>query len=215
MKTISFHTLIKSILFEILMLLPVSAIAAIPQVAAGGFHSIGLKEDSTVIATGDNVYGQCDVNTWNDIEQVAEGWFHTLGLKPDVTVVAVGWNASEQCNVSSWSNISQVAAGFYHSVGLKNNGTVVAVGSNTGQTTDWWAVAQKAWYHYRFPPSIWQPGVNVTVQTGLFDLPTTQILNGALPLGNYPFYFAVDDNVDGIPDATWVDSINVTVEVPQ
>jgi hypothetical protein len=33
-----------------------------------------------------------------------------------------------------------------------------------------------------------------------------------LPAGQYTFYFAVDGNADGKPDATWMDSVDVTVE---
>jgi hypothetical protein len=33
-----------------------------------------------------------------------------------------------------------------------------------------------------------------------------------LPTGDYKFYFAVDENADGIVDETWVDSVDVRVE---
>jgi hypothetical protein len=29
-----------------------------PQVSAGGYHTVGLKSDGTVMAVGDNFYGQ-------------------------------------------------------------------------------------------------------------------------------------------------------------
>jgi len=32
--------------------------------AAGCRHTIFLKSDGTVVAVGDNEYGQCDVNGW-------------------------------------------------------------------------------------------------------------------------------------------------------
>jgi len=38
------------------------------------------------------------------------------------------------------------------------------------------------------------------------------VLNTVLPSGNYTFYFAVDGNVDGEPDATWLDFVEVLVE---
>ena len=34
-------------------------------VSAGSSHTVGLKKDGTVVATGDNDYGQCDVSIWN------------------------------------------------------------------------------------------------------------------------------------------------------
>jgi len=101
-----------------------------PMVAAGEYHTVGLKSDSTVVAVGNNASGQCDVGDWADIIQIAAGGSHTVGLKSNGTVVAVGNNDHGQCNVDDWEDIVQVAAGYTHTVGLKSDGTVVAVGDN-------------------------------------------------------------------------------------
>jgi alpha-tubulin suppressor-like RCC1 family protein len=37
-------------------------------IAAGGRHTDGLKSDGTVMAVGDNKYGQCDVSGWSGIK---------------------------------------------------------------------------------------------------------------------------------------------------
>ena len=37
-------------------------------ITAGSNYTIGLKVDGTLVATGDNKYGQCDVQNWNLIE---------------------------------------------------------------------------------------------------------------------------------------------------
>ena len=100
----------------------------IPVIAAGGWHMVGLKADGTMVAVGDNDFGQCNVGNWTGVVQVAAGYWHTVGLKSDGTVVAVGENSGGQCNVGGWTGIFQVAAGFFHAVGLKSNGTVVAAG---------------------------------------------------------------------------------------
>ena len=100
------------------------------KVSAGGDHTVGLKADGTVMAVGDNVYGQCNVSSWRDIVAVSAGGHHTVSLKADGTVMAVGDNDVGQCNVSSWRDIVAVSAGDYHTVGLKADGTVMAVGSN-------------------------------------------------------------------------------------
>ena len=65
-------------------------------------HTVGLKLDGTVIATGYNINGQCNVSEWKDIIAISAGNFHTLGLKSDVTVVAVGKSDDGQCYVSNW-----------------------------------------------------------------------------------------------------------------
>ena len=100
------------------------------MVAAGFFHTVGLKNDGTMVAVGRNDYGECNVGNWTDIMQVAAGGYHTVGLKDDSTAVAVGRNDYGECSVGNWTDIMQVAAGFFHTVGLKNDGTVVAVGRN-------------------------------------------------------------------------------------
>ncbi|WP_312888630.1 RCC1-like domain-containing protein [Clostridium bowmanii] len=35
---------------------------------AGRRHDLGLKSDGTVVAVGDNEYGQCDVRGWGGIQ---------------------------------------------------------------------------------------------------------------------------------------------------
>jgi len=139
-----------SILFALVLVVSLGLVTAAPvlaevslgwmdidQVAAGGYHTVGRKDNGTVVAVGLNDYGQCEVDDWTDITRVAAGWQHTVGLKSDGIVVAVGLNDDGQCNVSGWMDITQVATGKYHTVGLQtmDAGTVVisyvvAVGDN-------------------------------------------------------------------------------------
>ena len=107
-----------------------SKIAIRETVSAGYKHSVALKSDGTVVAVGDNDYGQRNVSSWTDIVAVSAGEDHTVGLKSDGTVVAVGDNFLGRCDVSNWSDIVAVSAGHWHTVGLKSDGTVVAVGGN-------------------------------------------------------------------------------------
>ena len=72
-------------------------------VAAGNGHTVGLKADGTVVAAGDNYYGQCEVSAWTDIVQVAAYAMRTLGLKADGTVVAAGYNSYGECNLDAWN----------------------------------------------------------------------------------------------------------------
>ncbi len=77
----------------------------IQQVSAGGDHTVGLKSDGTVVATGDNDDGQCNVSAWSNIEQASAGRYHTVGLESDGTVVAAGPEvvlASWNLGFSSW-----------------------------------------------------------------------------------------------------------------
>jgi alpha-tubulin suppressor-like RCC1 family protein len=69
-------------------------------VAGGGYHSLGLKSDGTIVAWGDNGMGQCDVPAPNaDFVAVAGGLSHSLGLKSDRTILAWGDNRLGQCTV--------------------------------------------------------------------------------------------------------------------
>jgi hypothetical protein len=100
------------------------------HVAAGFSHTVGLEEGGTVVATGNNDDGQCNVGGWTDIGLVVAGDWHTVGLRNDGSVVATGKSDQGQCDVLSWADIQQVAAGGAHTVGLEEDGTVVATGNN-------------------------------------------------------------------------------------
>jgi hypothetical protein len=72
LKILPFKTnpsIITAILTPILFILTTqtTVIAAQPQVATGMTHTVGLKSDGTVVATGCNSfnYDQCDVFDWN------------------------------------------------------------------------------------------------------------------------------------------------------
>lgn len=106
----------------------------LPQVAAGGKHSIVLWPDGTVKACGANDRGQCDISSWSNIVDVACGDNHSAGLRADGSVVASGSNVEGQCNVGDWYNIVLLDAGDYHTVGLRADGSLLAVGyNNAGQ----------------------------------------------------------------------------------
>ena len=96
----------------------------------GGYFSVGLKSNGTVVAVGMDSYGQLGVGDWTDIVQIEAGQSHTLGLKSDGTVVAAGNSEDGRLQVGAWSDIVQVTGGFEHTVGVKSDGTVLAVGNN-------------------------------------------------------------------------------------
>jgi len=92
-------------------------------------------------------------------------------------------------------------------------------GDEAGSMADWWVAVNTPfpppnnWYTYVHPIG-WQPGVHLCAQTPLFNLSPVNVLDATLPEGNYTFYFAVDNNADGLPDATWMDSVAVSVSNP-
>lgn len=116
-------------------------------IAAGYNHSVAVRKDGTVLAAGDNEYGQCNVGDWTDVRSVAAAGNHTVALKNDGTLYAVGNNDFGQCEVGGWSDITAIAASEYHTVGLRENGRVIARGNNRyGQcdVQDWKDIVQIA-----------------------------------------------------------------------
>ena len=91
-------------------------------------HIVGLCSDGSVLATGTNRFGECDVSKWSSIVDISAGYTHTVGLRSNGTVVAVGDNAYGQCDTSDWTDIVDVAAARYSTYGLKSNGKIVATG---------------------------------------------------------------------------------------
>jgi len=102
-------------------------------------HTVGLRADGSVVAVGDNAYGQCDVEGWENVVAIAAGDWHTVGLCRDGTVVSTHPDPNKYpdmylgaCNVDEWKkeDIVQIAAGSGYTLGLCSDGRVLAVGYN-------------------------------------------------------------------------------------
>lgn len=131
-----------------------SAAKAIEKVVAGTYHTVALKGDGTVVAWGDNQYGQLGdgsttdrlspvaVEGLTDVVAVAVGVYFTVALKADGSVMAWGRNNEGQLGdetitdhlipvtVPGLSGVVAVATGDSHVVALKADGTVVTWGWN-------------------------------------------------------------------------------------
>lgn len=49
-----------------------------------------MQANGTVVATGSNSYGQCDVSDWKDIVAIEAGSNFTMGISSDGTVYVTG-----------------------------------------------------------------------------------------------------------------------------
>ena len=98
--------------------------------STGEIHTVALKKDGTVVATGSNAYGICDVEDWTDIVAVGAGRLHTVGLKSDGTVVATGANNAGQLRgLDTWTDIVAINCGEQSTYGFKADGTVLHAGA--------------------------------------------------------------------------------------
>lgn len=110
----------------------VSGWTKIASVAVGGGHIVGLRSDGTVVATGNNKYGQCDVKKWKDIVSVCAGAYCTVGLKSDGTVTVTG-DAHDfhitakqlQEKVKSWKHVEKISVCCGRIYGLTSDGKVL------------------------------------------------------------------------------------------
>jgi len=107
------------------------------NIAGGGYHSLALKDDGTVIAWGRPDDGRLDVpRAATNTLQIAAGMHHSLALQSNGVVVAWGANDYGQTNVAaSATNVIAVSAGHYHSLALGADGHVVAWGAGTDDST--------------------------------------------------------------------------------
>ena len=103
------------------------------MISSGCEFDVAVKSDGTVLASGENGSGQCNVSEWTDVIAVSAGIEHTLALKSDGTCVATGDNTYGQCNVSDWTDIIDIMVGgqysIGYSIGLKSDGTIVYAGN--------------------------------------------------------------------------------------
>jgi hypothetical protein len=97
-------------------------------ISAGAYHSLGLKQDGSIVAWGYNSSGQCNMPSPNTgFVAVAAGMGHSLGLKQDGSIVAWGLNDFGQCDVPSPNtSFIAIAAGSGHSLAILANKAPVA-----------------------------------------------------------------------------------------
>jgi len=138
-----------------LMSTPDAIVLPVDRIAAGGAHSLFLKEDGTVWAWGSNVYGQlgrggnashipAQVAGLSGIKAIAAGSATSLALKEDGTVWAWGNNGNGQLGlplseipfsqtpvqVAGLPAIKAISAGYRYCLALDENGYVWGWGDN-------------------------------------------------------------------------------------
>ncbi|MBI5594336.1 MAG: C10 family peptidase [Deltaproteobacteria bacterium] len=125
-----------------------------------------------------------------------------IGIQPDKTpepVIRANGKDSSSVTESSTSPIS---------INLS-----LDAGDESGKLDDWWIILSSPWGYYSWIyPTGWTPGIIMTGQMPLSDFSAMNIFDGQLPVGEYTFYFGVDENPDGKLDPPFFyDSVTVHV----
>lgn len=136
-----------------------SAIASLPltgqNISAGGYHTLFLCSDGTMMATGGNAFGKLGDGTetsritpvpvlvLNNVEAIAAGYEHSLALKDDGTVWSWGNNTAGQLGhgntsqpyltptqIAAIAGVSAISGGNLHTLMLRTDGSVWACGNN-------------------------------------------------------------------------------------
>ena len=89
---------------------------------------MGLKSDGTVVATGDNGKGCCNVADWTDVVSIAAGDCTTVGICKDGSVVGQGDKMWNHHHTMSGRNAKALAVCHVATVGIREDGTVTAAG---------------------------------------------------------------------------------------
>jgi hypothetical protein len=96
-----------------------TGLTGVVAVAAGGWHSVALKSDGTVLVWGGGAVQLAVPAGLSGVVAIAAGSEHTLALKGDGSVIAWGWNAQGQSQVpTDLQSAIGVSAGLDHSLAL-------------------------------------------------------------------------------------------------
>ena len=110
------------------------SLTGIAEVRAGELHTAARRIDGSVIAWGDNIYGQLNVPAGLVATKIDAGSLHTLALTPSGGVVC--WGACAGAPKAAASGMADLAAGYEHSLAWNESGTLLAWGRNDfGQST--------------------------------------------------------------------------------
>ena len=184
--------------------------------AAGANHSLFVKTDRTLWATGYNQFGQLGNGTMTEatsptivasnVVAVAAGAYHSLFIKADGSLWAMGINVHGNLGTGNTSdtnvpvqvvasNVVAVAAGAYHSLFIKADGSLWAMGFNQVLVVASNVVAAAAGAFHslinKADGSLWVMGSNANGQLG----------NGLA--GNTNFPVLVANNVLGAAGGTY------------
>jgi hypothetical protein len=97
---------------------PNQKLSGLTSISAGGYHSLALKSDGTIVGWGWNYYGQASSPSGSDFIAIAAGRDHSIALKSDGTIVGWGANYYGESSPPSGTDFVAIAAGVFHSLAI-------------------------------------------------------------------------------------------------
>ncbi|MGA2281817.1 MAG: hypothetical protein ABSG80_16120 [Verrucomicrobiota bacterium] len=107
----------------------------VTAIAAGLNYYLALRADGTVIAWGDNTYGETNVPaTVTNVTAIAAGSYYSLALCADGTVIGWGDDTHGQTDIpATVTNVTAIAApGWGPCLALRADGTIIRWGFDWG-----------------------------------------------------------------------------------
>ena len=99
------------------------------QIDCGKSHSVGLRNDGTVVTWGGNNDNERNDTPAGKFIKIACGGYHSVGIREDGTVVTWGDNNFKQREDNPSGKFIDIACGVFHSVGIREDRTVVTWGN--------------------------------------------------------------------------------------
>ena len=101
-------------------------------IGVGASHIVGLKNDGTVVAAGDNSFGQCNVSNWKNVIAISARSNQTVALLSDGTVVETGtrYGNADVSMARNWKDMISISSGDNHIIALRKNGKPFGCGAN-------------------------------------------------------------------------------------
>jgi alpha-tubulin suppressor-like RCC1 family protein len=107
-----------------------SGLAGVTAISAGEHHAPALRRDGTVVAWGDDAFGQSSLPAGRiRATAISAGGGFSLALLTDGTVAAWGDNSYGQLDVpEGLANVTAISAGVFHALALRADGDVIGWG---------------------------------------------------------------------------------------
>ena len=104
----------------------------IKSVSVGYQNAVGVRNDGTVVVTGDNAFGACNTEGWRDIRMAEANFYAVYDLRSDGAVISteptentIDWAREVKESVEGWTDIVSIDCSDFGVAGLKKDGTVV------------------------------------------------------------------------------------------